>query len=462
MTPVPRLTVFVLATVLPVVTIAPTLGVAGSILRTALAFVAFLAVLRHHSRLAPHQGVLLFTWITLVAAMAVGSPDPGYGLARAVNWLMFLPLVYLAAHPGHWVIVTRSLLITCGVQMAAVGAQLVGLLGGTWGGLLTSGRNYDPVERNYLTRYTGLLLNPNDLGLILAAGVVVALMLASERPTRSWLAIPTAALFTTGIILTGSRGALLALVLGIAIMLVFLPTIHRLLVISLGIGTALWLTTREGETRLVLDSITDIFTGADHSANSRTDLWSTYLSQSDNLVIGNAFGATLRSGALDSQSAAGLATVDNSLLKLVLEGGWLAVTVFVAVLLVIYLPLLNRRYGPDRFAAGAILAVMGMVGFRSISVDLLDINPWNAVIWLLGGLAVGLSSQGPSAEHQGRHRRLLGFVEPRVGLEPMPVNEQEPVPEREQQPAPVSVRERGPAPAGAGPLQNASPWAGRG
>ncbi len=446
MTPVPRLTAFVLAALLPVVTVAPTLGAAGSVLRTALAFLAFVAVLRHHTRLTPYQGVLVFTWVTLVAAMAVGSPDPGYGLARAVNWLMFTPLVCLAAHPVNWVIVTRSLLITCGVQMAAVGAQLLGLLGGTWGGLLTSGRNYDPVERNYLTRYTGLLLNPNDLGLILAAGVVVVLMIASERPAHSWFAIPSAALLTTGIILTGSRGALLALVLGILIMLVFLPTIHRLLVISLGIGTALWLTTREGETRLVLYSITDIFTGSDRSANSRRELWSTYLSQSDNLAVGNAFGATLRSGDLGSQAAAGRATVDNSLLKLLLEGGWLALTVLVAVLVVVYLPLLTRRYGPDRFAAGAILAVMGMIAFRSLSVDLLDINPWNAVIWLFAGMAVSLSSQEPSVEHEGEHRRLPGLDEPRAELEAVQV------PERDDESVPVSVR----------PLQNASPWAGRG
>lgn len=446
MTPVPRLTAFVLAVAMPVVSAAPTLGAAGSVLRTALACLAFIAVLRHHTRLAPHQAILVFTWVTLVAAMAVGSPDPGYGLARAVNWLMFTPLVCLAARSANWVIVTRSLLITCGMQMAAVGAQLLGLLGGTWGGLLTSGRNYDPVERNYLTRYTGLLLNPNDLGLILAAGVVVGLMIASERPAHSWFAIPSAALFTTGIILTGSRGAVLALVLGILIILVFLPTIHRILVISLGIGTALLLTTREGETRLVLDSITDIFTGSDLSANTRSSLWSTYLSQSDNLAVGNAFGATIRSGSGDSQTADTFATVDNSLLKLLLEGGWLAVGVFIAVLAVVYLPLLNRRYGPDRFAAGAILAVMGMIGFRSLSVDLLDINPWNAVIWLFAGLAVSLSSQEPAVEHERRHPRPLGLDEPRA--EPEAVR--------------VPVRDDESPSAGARPLQNASPWAGRG
>lgn len=399
MTSLPRLTAFVLAVLLPIVTIAPALGATGSVLRTALAGVALVAVLRDHSPLRPHQGVLLFTWVTLVVAMGIGSPDLGQGLVRAINWLMFTPLVFLAAHPGHWTIVTRSALFTCWIHLLAVGAQLLGLLGGTWGGLLTSGREYDPNQQNWLIRYTGLVYNPNDLGLILALGVVVALMVASERPARAWFAIPSAALFTAGIILTGSRGAVLSLALGILVLLVFLPTLHRLLLISLAVVTAIALTTREGETRLVLDSITDIFTGADRSATVRQNLWSTYLSESDNLVIGDAFGATVRPGAVNSAAApTNIATVDNSLLKLLLEGGVLSVTVFVALLAVLYLPLFAHRTGPDRYAAGAILAGIGMIGFRSVSVDLFDINPWNAIIWLFAGLAAGLGAQaGPSS-----------------------------------------------------------------
>ncbi|MGB3830212.1 MAG: O-antigen ligase family protein [Ornithinimicrobium sp.] len=395
MTPLPWLTSFVLATLIPVVTIAPSLGAGGTVLRTALAGVAVIAVMRDHSRLQPSQALLAFTWVTLVAAMTLGSPDLGQGIVRAINWLMFMPLIFLAAHPGHWAIVTRSALFTCWVHLIAVGAQMLGLLGGTWGGLLTSGADYDPSRNNWLTRYTGLLYNPNDLGLILALGVVVALMLASERGgSRAWFAIPSAALFTAGIILTGSRGAVLALVLGIVVLLVFLPTLHRLLVISLAVVTTIALTTREGETRLVLSSITDIFTGADRSASTRQNLWSTYLDRADNLVIGNGFGATVKAGAVDSAAApSAIATVDNSVLKLLLEGGGLSVAVFLALLAVIYLPLLTLRNGRHRYAAGAILAGVAMIGFRSGSVDLFDINPWNAIIWLFAGLATGLGAQ---------------------------------------------------------------------
>ncbi len=422
MTPLPRLTAFVLATLLPIVTIAPALGAGGSVLRTALAVVVLVAVVRDHGRLRPAQALLGFTWVGLVAAMAVGSSDLGQGLVRAINWLMFMPLLFLAPHPQHWAIVTRSALTTCWVHLAAVGAQLLGVLGGTWGGLLTSGRDYDPSQRNWLTRYTGLVYNPNDLGLILALGVIVALMVASERPPRAGFAIPSAAIFTAGIILTGSRGAVLSLALGILVLLVFLPTLHRLLVISLAVVTSIALTTREGETRLVLDSITDIFIGADRSASVRQSLWSTYLSEADNLVIGDAFGATVREGAVESSAApTNIATVDNSLLKLLLEGGWLSVTVFVALLAVIYVPLLSRRTGPHRYAAGAILAAMSMIAFRSASVDLFDINPWNAIIWLFAGLAVGLGSHarppraslGQSTPHDRRRAQVPAQAEAR-------------------------------------------------
>lgn len=402
MTRLPLLTAFVLATLIPVVTIAPALGSGGTVLRTALAGVALIAVVRDHSKLRPSQALLAFTWVTLVAAMTLGSPDLGPGIVRAINWLMFMPLMFLAAHPGHWAIVTRSALFTCWVHLLAVGAQILGLLGGTWGGLLTSGADYDPSRNNWLTRYTGLLYNPNDLGLTLALGVVVALMLASERgPSRAWFAIPSAALFTAGIILTGSRGAVLALVLGIVVLLVFLPTLHRLLVISLAIVTTIALTTREGETRLVLSSITDIFTGADRSASTRQSLWSTYLDRADNLVIGNGFGATVRAGSVDSAAAdSAIATVDNSLLKLLLEGGGLSVMVFLALLAVIYLPLFALRNGLHRYAAGAILAGVAMIGFRSVSVDLFDINPWNAIIWLFAGLATGLGAQARASSQR--------------------------------------------------------------
>lgn len=404
MTPVPRLTAFVLAVLLPVVTIAPALGPVGSVLRTALAGVVLVAVLRNPGRLAPHLAWLAFTWVALVGAMALGSPDLVQGISRAVNWLMFMPLLALAPHRGHWPIVVKSVFITCWVHILAVGAQLLGVLGGTWGGILTSGTDYDPEARNYLTRYTGLVFNPNDLGLVLSLGVMVALIVASHRPTRVWFAIPSAVVFTVGIVLTGSRGALTALVLGIAVLLVFLPTFHRLLVISFATIGAITLMTREGETRLVVDSIADILSGQDHSANVRRTLWSDYLNQADNLLLGGAFGATVRDTAAQSApTPTHIATVDNSMLKLLLEGGGVSVLVFLALLAAVYLPLLARRSTRDRYAAGAILALAIMIAFRSLSVDLFDINPWNAIIWLFAGLAVGLGAQPPESDF-GRHR----------------------------------------------------------
>lgn len=403
MTPVPRLTAFVLAALLPVVTVAPALGGAGTVLRTALAALVLVAVVRSPGRPSPHLVWLVLTLVLLVGAMAVGSPDLGEGVVRAINWLMFLPLLFLPPHVEYWTIAVKSLIVTCWIQVAGIAAQMAGLLGGTWGGLLTSGQDYDPAARNYLTRYTGFLFNPNDLGLVLAMGVVVALIVASYRPDKALFALPSAGIFTLGIVLTGSRGGLIALVLGIAVLLVFLPTLHRLLVVSLAAVGGLTMLTSEGETRLVFDSITDIFTGADASANVRTSLWTDYLQEADNLLIGGAFGATTRTTAAQSiPLPSQIATVDNSLLKLLLEGGAISVAVLLALMAAIYLPLLGRRSTRDRYPAGAILALAAMIGFRSVSVDLFDINPWNAIIWLLGGLAVGITSRPPAPV--GRHR----------------------------------------------------------
>ncbi|WP_127129584.1 O-antigen ligase [Georgenia sp. SYP-B2076] len=388
--------------ILPVTTLAPAVGPLGTGARLLLAVVVAACVLHRPGRLRIPQALLLLLFVALLLALAVGAPSPAYGAARLVNWVMFVPLVFLGSGRGHLRAVGRSLFLTCWLQVGGVLLQLAGLLGGTWGGLLTSGTTHDPSRHNWLTRYTGFLGNPNDLGLLLSLGAmlcVLAVAMGSSRGTlpvgRTFVMLISAGVFVLGVFLSGSRGAILGLVIGVVVSMAFLSGRQRLVVgCFAGAATALVLTD-DGAFRRVVGSVGEIVAGEDSSAASRAAQWLDRLGAGGPWFVGDGFGGYARNAVL-TRDGVGIdtavhqsATVDNSWLKLYLEGGVLGVTILALLLCALILPVVTRHV-EDRLAAAVVVTSAAMLVWRSLSVDVLDINPWNAVIWLLAGLAVGL------------------------------------------------------------------------
>lgn len=388
--------------ILPVTTLAPSFGALGTPARFLLALAAGVVVLHRPARLQVPNAMLFTAFVLILSAQAVGAPYLGYGLTRLANWVMFMPLLFIGGGVERLLIVGRSLFVTCWVQVGGVLLQLTGQLGGTWGGLLTSGSYADPAQRNWLTRFTGFVGNPNDLGLLLSLGVMMCVLsVAMGVLSHKTILLGSAGVFVWVIFLTGSRGAILGLVIGMIVSLAFLSGRQRVLVSTISALAGALILTRSGAFSIVVNSIGEIFAGQDASASFRTSLWHDRLSLDHSWLFGGGFGAyagraITGSGGLGvDQAVQESTTIDNGWLKLFLEGGGLAVTALALLLLSILASALTKhvRASVNPLATSVVFTSMTMILWRSLSADLFDINPWNAVIWLNGGLAVGLAAQ---------------------------------------------------------------------
>ncbi len=377
-----------LAAVLPVTSVAPALGGLGTPLRVAVAVAVAVVVLREPARPRPLQVGLLTLLVLVLTADAIGAPTAAYGVVRLLNWLMFVPLALLHVDARTVRLLGVSLLVTCWVQMVGVALQLVGAFRGTWGGLVVSGSAADPADRTLLTRYTGFVGNPNDLGLLLGLGLVVCLVgLVTRAYGRRLVHLSSLAAFTWGLFLTGSRGAILGLVVGVLVVVVLLRPRHatRVAVAGVLIGSVPALTS-DG-VRHVLASIGAIGAGQDASAASRSSLWRDQLRVNDQWLFGNGFGGYV-GGPVTAGTTTG--TLDNAWLKLLLEAGVVGCALLALLILSFAVPVLRSRrsLGPvPSVTALVVLAALAMLVWRSLSADLLDVNPWNAVLWMLLGLA---------------------------------------------------------------------------
>lgn len=200
---------------------------------------------------------ILRAWRSLVQPVSITLPAFAILPAAAVAYLMlgdrafpdealreirvtlFEPLLLFAA---ALIIMrdrrARSWAWTCAVVIGAVigvGAcvQVVGGFGG--------------VDTGPITRATGIYSHPNNLALFLERTFLLTLPMIAfrRRDPILWIAIVAQ---TAGIFLTFSRGAILAVIVGVGISLLILGMRRNLMVFSglaLGIGAVLFITSRE-------------------------------------------------------------------------------------------------------------------------------------------------------------------------------------------------------------------------
>ena len=389
-----------------VVSVAPSLGSLGTLLRFvgAAAVVAALvhSTINDHRSYRPTRAPSVFTVLILVlvlvlALAAMSAPSIGFGVNRFLGWAMFIPVAFLIIRRPDWRGIGSGMVVAATIQMVAVALQAAGLLGGTWGGLLLYGTGYDPSLGNWLTRYTGFVLDPNNLAIILTLGIIVICALLISRPPRSAAVVLLllAAIFAAGVFLSGSRGGILAGFIGIAVLL----ALHGLRglfagLVLIGAGVFLAGVVRWDEASRVLNSISDIWTGTDQSADFRVNLWARYLGENSpvDYVLGKGFGGyapeLFAGAAFDSDTAAlRAATIDNAWLKMLLESGALGVASVAAIMVFAFVSGASAR-GPARPMGITAAAMLVAILFRSLSVDALDISPWNGVLWVLIGACV--------------------------------------------------------------------------
>lgn len=384
---------------IPALTVAPILGSAGTVLRGAVAVCALLVVLRVPSR--PRVGVVFFSagFMAALCVAALAAHSLPYGATRLMNWVMFVPLLFLTPTRAVLGTLLSSLVASGWLQCLGIILQMYGLVGGVWGGLLVYGTEYDPAARNWLMRYTGFMGNPNDLGLFLAIASVCAVTLVARRvPAHRMFLVLSGSIFVVGLFLTGSRAGIMGLVLGVVVTLAYMSRLARRRLLALGILAVSAVFISLGSSAVVLRSLFDIVRGTDMSAVQRMELWATQSAGGELWFSGGGFGGYLGSSlgwlaTSDELYVAG--TVDNAWLKLFLETGLLGVALFAGLWTMTLLPLVGKRIrtGDAATRAGLVVATMLIILWRSLSADIFDINPWNGFVWMLFGLAAGSSGR---------------------------------------------------------------------
>jgi O-antigen ligase len=172
------------------------------------------------------RSVRPLTWFHVFAVLfvlwagvsSVWSIDPETTRARFITYLQLVVLVWLVWEIAWSPERGRRLLqaYVLGACVAAVATIHNYVLGE---GGLVSGFLMDVGGKGETVRFIGLNQDPNELGLILALGLPMAWYLSLSHPQRRlrWMWALYLPLAFTGILLTASRGAVLAALVGLTI-----------------------------------------------------------------------------------------------------------------------------------------------------------------------------------------------------------------------------------------------------
>lgn len=397
---------WVLLSTILVTSVAPSLGAMGTLARVGMAAVCLVATVVHlrgdRRRVPRSAAAALGILLVALTASALAAPSYGFGLARLINWTMFVPLLFLVYNRPDVRGITMGIIGTGVIQMSGVGLQLAGLMGGTWGGLVLSGNSDGGFNR--LTRYTSFVANPNNLALLLTLAVIACTgcVFADVGARLRALCVGIIPLLGFGIVLTGSRGGIIAVCLGLFVVLAWHGTRGWMLgaaIVGIVVAVAVR-TTSTGFSRL-LTSLAELLEGSDISANHRTAAWADRMASTDGigLVLGTGFGGyqpslfAEQSGINIDSDLARLATVDNAWLKLVLEAGFVGAGSMAALLVVATAAALMRSRGGSNVVGIATGASLVAMIWRSASVDMLDQNPWNVILFMAIGLALASASE---------------------------------------------------------------------
>jgi hypothetical protein len=402
------------------------LGV-GTILRYGLMLALLGCVIAYRSeRCRPllARGRWLFALFAMYQIVVFAeSPNASLAAIRLANWVMFIPVVALRWDPARLRVLAGAVAVAGTLLAAGVLLQFEGILKFTWGGqVLSVGYGVPDV---YSVRYTSFVFNPNDLGLAMAAVLIVSVLIAQVRTIGAKgraILLTVGAGAGTGLVLSGSRGPLL----GIPVAGVFLllarrsDVLARLAIVGVAAVVVVFAAAPKVRESVVanLGSVAEVIRFEGISVDDRLTLWSTRFGDSTAPVIGAGYGGYLGVGSLSILESSArtdvyrAATIDNAFLKLWIEEGVIGVVLFVALIAVALVRLVRIARRDRLDPLGPIVgAVLVLVIFRALSADILDISPWNFYLWVI--LSIGFASDTLSRD--GREEGAICGERPAPG-----------------------------------------------
>jgi O-antigen ligase len=355
--------------------------------------------LREHAMRNGGWLVLAFAAYQLIPLFSEGATS--YGILRFLNWIMFVPLAFVRYDRQSAKFAFGAVVVTSLVLFGGILLQKQGVMGGVWGGE----SNGDLLNPTYAQRYTSFLGNPNDLGLFMLCTVLFSYLYAVHVGTevKSRIVATVVTLIAVySMFLASSRGAFLALPL--ALVFFFLMGAKRTLIIALAAVAFVLLIVDplipsvRTSTAAAVASVERITAGDDVSSSARLTIWTQRLSHSGNITLGTGYGGyavgakVADSRTNERQQLYQQLTVDNGWLKLWLEEGIVGLLLFAGILGYLVRNGVRSRAGSfagliGLMTAGAAVAMI----FRNFSADIFDINPWNAHIWILFGMAASFA-----------------------------------------------------------------------
>lgn len=338
-----------------------------------------------------------------------------WGLA-SVAWAEFPALVLSADFRFALAIILVFVVFTAirterDVSMIAV-AMILGSLAAAIYGFLHPAA----AELGQLERLSGTLGNPNELAAALVVGIALAggFAIAAKGPLERALALTAIAICIASILLTGSRGGLIAL-LAMLITVIALGRGRRLplilvslAVVLIGIGYIVAEAPKQSRERIL------------HPGNGtgRTDIWTVAERMiGDNLVLGVGAGNftstsihyLLQPGALEhSEYISGNPTIAQSMyLEVLAELGIPGIGFFIGIIITCLgcmLAALSRfRAIADRRMATLTIAVTaGVMGL--LASDIFSSAQYARNLWLLLGLGpalLAIAKRRQAAEARG-------------------------------------------------------------
>lgn len=173
----------------------------------------------------------------LAFASILWSPDPRLTLGRTVTLLALLVTAVALAYgtEGRPEAVGQILLAILVAVLAVAVGGLVDLA-------VRPNLAYIPATTQSPLRYSGLGANPNTMAMILALGIPIAVWAAAEAGARWTKAVALGALllFDGSIVAAASRGALLAALLGVAVLIPALVRTRRARVVLAAIAISVF------------------------------------------------------------------------------------------------------------------------------------------------------------------------------------------------------------------------------
>lgn len=332
----------------------PGLGTPGRIMGLVLAAFWLLAVISTGKIRTPgpfHFVFLLFIlWHVLSTLWTI---DPALTLGRLSAYIQLIGLVYII-----WDLYTTPAAVKRGLQAYILGAYVsVGSLLG----------NFVAGNETLTGRFTATGFDPNNIGVILALGVVPAWHLATSDGqgrlaflfrTINYLYLPAAAL---AVLLTGSRGALIAIAAAGSYVILNVtrlrPAARNLAVVLLLLALFLVPSVLPSETLGRLATVDESI--ADRDLNGRFAIWLEGIDAfAERPLLGagsSAFRAAVGSGKV----------AHNSFLSVLVEVGLVGFTLF-AILLAMTIVQAARLPKPESRLWLAIMAVL-FIGVLSLN-----------------------------------------------------------------------------------------------